>query len=124
MKDRKAERASGAMSTYGITRRQFMQSTAGAAAYALLGSGLSGCSSSSAGGYDVAIKNGMIYDGTMAAPYATDIGVVGDRIVRIGTVEGAAKKVIDARGYIVTPGFIDVHEHTDYNFIVAGKERD
>lgn len=125
MKDRKAERTSGAASTYGITRRQFMQHTAGVAASALLGPALSGCSSSSGTrAYDVAIKNAVIYDGTTAPPYVTDIGVTGDRIVRVGKVGSAAKKVIDAQGFIVTPGFIDVHNHTDYNFIVAGAERD
>jgi N-acyl-D-amino-acid deacylase len=52
------------------------------------------------------------------------MGVIDDCIVRTGKVESAAKKVIDAQVFIVTPDFIDVHEHTDYNFIVAGAERD
>jgi N-acyl-D-amino-acid deacylase len=126
MNDQKSERTPGATSPSGITRREFMQRTASVAASALLAPALmGGCSSSSGtGGYDVAIKNATIYDGTTAPPYVTDIGVVGDRIVRVGKVEYAAKKVIDARGSIVTPGFIDVHEHTDYNFIVAGAQRE
>ncbi|OPY87723.1 MAG: D-aminoacylase [Smithella sp. PtaU1.Bin162] len=63
--------------------------------------------------YDVLIKGGTVYDGTLKPPCVEDIAVQGDRIVAIGKLEGKAAKTIDAQGFIVTPGFIDIHEHSD-----------
>jgi len=63
--------------------------------------------------YDVLIKNGKIIDGLNSAPYYADIAITGDEIVKIGSINESAKKVIDAQGKIVTPGFIDIHCHSD-----------
>jgi dihydroorotase/N-acyl-D-amino-acid deacylase len=57
----------------------------------------------------VLIKDGTIVDGSGRARYRADVAIQGDRIVRIGKLQGAtAKRVIDARGLVVTPGFIDM----------------
>jgi len=66
--------------------------------------------------FDVVIKGGTIYDGTLATPRIADIGIRGDRIAAIGGNLGNAVKTIDAAGLIVTPGFIDVHNHADLTF--------
>ncbi len=59
--------------------------------------------------YDLLIKDGTIVDGSGWARYRADVAIQGDRIVRIGKLPGAtAKRVIDARGLVVTPGFIDM----------------
>lgn len=59
--------------------------------------------------YDLLIKDGTIVDGSGRARYRADVAIQGDRIVRIGKLPGAtAKRVIDARGLVVTPGFIDM----------------
>ena len=63
--------------------------------------------------YDILIRNGTIIDGDNAAPYRADVAIVGDEIVKIGTIDEPAKRVIDATGKIVTPGFIDIHCHSD-----------
>ena len=63
--------------------------------------------------FDLIIKGGRIYDGTSAKPRIADIGIKGDKIAAIGKFNGQSKKIIDAGGLIVTPGFIDVHSHTD-----------
>jgi len=59
------------------------------------------------------IRGGTIFDGSGQAPYEADIEIVGDRIASIGAVSGPADEVIDARGLIVTPGFVDIHTHYD-----------
>ena len=73
--------------------------------------------------FDILIKGGTIYDGTLHDPYVADIGIKKDKIVAIGDLKGVAKKVIDAQGLIVTPGFIDVHNHSDIPFKKSGLMR-
>jgi len=62
--------------------------------------------------YDFAIVNGRVLDG-MGNPWLdVDIGIRGDRIVALGSLDaGRADRVIDAEGLYVAPGFIDVHSH-------------
>ena len=63
--------------------------------------------------FDLIIKNGSIYDGKGSEPYQADIAILNEKIVEIGDIKGEAKKVIDAEGKIVTPGFVDIHTHYD-----------
>lgn len=64
--------------------------------------------------FDRLIKNGWIVDGTGAARIKGDIGIVGDEIAAIGSLDGAtAEQTIDAEGLVVCPGFIDVHVHSE-----------
>ena len=62
---------------------------------------------------DVKIVNGTLVDGTGARGRSGDIGIRGDRIVALGKVDEDAREVIDARGKVVCPGFVDVHTHYD-----------
>ncbi len=64
-------------------------------------------------GFDIVIKGGRIVDGTGLRSYTADLGIAGDRIARIGRIDGPADRIIDATGKWVTPGFIDVHTHYD-----------
>ncbi len=59
------------------------------------------------------IRNGTVIDGSGAAPREADIAIAGDRIVAIGSVSARGAEEIDARGKLVTPGFVDVHTHYD-----------
>lgn len=63
--------------------------------------------------YDLLIRGGTIIDGTGRPGQLGDVGIVGGRIVAVGTCEGAARREIDAAGAIVTPGFTDIHTHYD-----------
>src|SRR5215204_1630094 len=59
--------------------------------------------------FDLLIKNGRIVDGSGRAGYAADLAIKGDRIVRIGNLSQArATRIIDAKGLVVAPGFIDM----------------
>lgn len=60
------------------------------------------------------IRGGTIVDGTGAAAYEGDVALAGDRILAVGDVGAVrAAEEIDARGKIVTPGFVDIHTHYD-----------
>ena len=63
--------------------------------------------------FDLIIKNGSIYDGKGSKPYQADIAISNEKIVEIGDIKSEGKKVIDAEGKIVTPGFVDIHTHYD-----------
>lgn len=68
---------------------------------------------------DIIIRNGFLIDGT-GAPWAKrDIGIKGDRIRVVGHLEKAsADTIIDATGKFVTPGFIDIHTHSDIGILL------
>ena len=64
--------------------------------------------------FDLIIRGGTVVDGTGRPSYVADIGVRDGRIVDIAVnLEGEAAEIVDARGKIVTPGFVDIHTHFD-----------
>src|ERR1700680_2427481 len=68
---------------------------------------------------DVVLNGGLIVDGTGSSPFVTDVAFAGDRIVRIGDCsEHEAVMRLDCAGHAVTPGFIDMHSHSDEILLV------
>ena len=68
-----------------------------------------GCSTNE---FDIIISNGTIVDGSGQESYQADIGIVDDRIVKIGSLSGSKSiQIINAENLIVSPGFIDSHTH-------------
>lgn len=63
--------------------------------------------------YDLVIRGGNLVDGTGAPVRVADVAITGSRIVEVGTITGPARRVIDATGKLVTPGFVDIHTHYD-----------
>jgi len=63
--------------------------------------------------YDLIIRNGTIYDGKGGKPYLADLAISGKTIAKIGDIEESGSEEIDAKGKIVTPGFVDIHTHYD-----------
>jgi len=64
--------------------------------------------------YDLLVRGGTVVDGTGGPAFRADVAVRGDRIVRVareGIPADQARAVLDARGLIVAPGFIDNHAH-------------
>ncbi|MBN8899716.1 MAG: amidohydrolase family protein [Rhodospirillales bacterium] len=62
--------------------------------------------------YDLVIRGGTLVDGTGAPPQEADLGIAGGRIAAIGQL-GRGSEEIDAKGKLVTPGFVDIHTHYD-----------
>ncbi len=63
--------------------------------------------------HDLVIRGGTLIDGSSAPRYSGDIAIEGGVFSQVGGKAGAAKRVIDAAGAIVTPGWVDVHTHYD-----------
>jgi len=67
--------------------------------------------------FDVLIRNALIVDGTGATPFKGSAAVKGERIVGVGKVSGDAAITVNAGGKVVSPGFIDVHNHGDLSIM-------
>lgn len=68
--------------------------------------------------YDFVIRNARVVDGTGAPWFRADVGLLGPRIARIGTIPaGAGAREIDAEERFLTPGFVDSHIHTDLKLL-------
>ncbi|HUR37177.1 MAG TPA: D-aminoacylase [Terriglobales bacterium] len=71
--------------------------------------------------YDLVIRHARIIDGSGNPWFHGDIAIKKDKIARIGRVEGRGKREIDAAGRLVTPGFIDMHSHSDLAILREGE---
>ncbi|MGE3075554.1 MAG: amidohydrolase family protein [Dehalococcoidia bacterium] len=65
---------------------------------------------------DLVIRNARIVDGSGSAGYVADVSVTDGRISEIGTPGGGGRE-IDAKGQVLTPGFVDTHSHDDGAFL-------
>ena len=104
-----------------MNRRDFFKASAlGAAALGF--TSLTGCKVTTRQSFDTIIKNGVIYAGDGKAPITGDIAIRDGKIAALGKDLGtSADNIIDAKGLVVSPGFIDIHTHTDTNLFDAPK---
>ncbi|MBC7932118.1 MAG: D-aminoacylase [Rubrivivax sp.] len=70
--------------------------------------------------FDLIIRGGRVVDGTGRAGFIADVGVRGDRIVRVGRIgsRARARRTIDARGLVVAPGFIDMLGQSEQSLLI------
>lgn len=81
---------------------------------ALLMFALSGCAGRPDGARSILITNATVVDGTGAPPRLASVRITGDRIAYVGDLEaGPSDIIVDARGLVLAPGFIDTHSHAD-----------
>jgi len=72
--------------------------------------------------YDILFTNARVVDGTGAPWFAADVGLRGGKIAAVGRLSGAsAKRMIDASGLVVAPGFIDLLGQSEYTVMVDGR---
>lgn len=69
--------------------------------------------------YDIVIRNGHIVDGTGSPWYSGDVAIANGHIAQIGHfADGSARRVIDAHGMVVAPGFIDMLGQSELSILV------
>ena len=104
-----------------MNRRDFLKTSAlGAAALGF--TSLTGCKVTTRQSFDTIIKNGVIHAGDGKAPIVGDIAIRDGKIAALGKDLGtSAENIVDAQGLVVSPGFIDIHTHTDTNLFDAPK---
>jgi len=107
-----------------ISRRQFIKnSIKGTALLVPTGPGLLLQGTSKQKEYDLVISQGIVYDGLGNPGQEVDIGIKGNRIFSLekNLDKRKAKKVFEAKGLAVAPGFIDAHDHTDLGLLANPK---
>jgi N-acyl-D-aspartate/D-glutamate deacylase len=62
---------------------------------------------------DLVLRNGTVIDGSGGPAFCADVAITGGVITEVGEVRAAGRDEIDARGLLVTPGFVDIHTHYD-----------
>lgn len=71
---------------------------------------------------DLLIKNGEVVDGSGEKSYRADIGIQNSKVTVIAKeIKKEAKEIIDASGYVVSPGFIDIHGNSDWTLYTNNK---
>lgn len=63
--------------------------------------------------FDLVIHGGLVVDGSGQEPRVADVAICGEKIAAVGQVTGRGRREINARGLLVTPGFVDIHTHYD-----------
>ena len=71
--------------------------------------------------HDYLIRNAAIVDGTGSPAYRGDVAIEGDEVSVVGHTATDSREEIDGEGLTVSPGFIDIHTHSDYSMVLDGR---
>ena len=72
--------------------------------------------------FDVVIKNGCLVDGTGNPWFKADVGIKSGKVLKISDLSSEdANRIINAKGLVVSPGFIDIHSHSEYSLLANSK---
>src|SRR5579863_2771807 len=75
----------------------------------------------SAQDFDTLIVNGRIVDGSGNPSFIGDVGIRAGRVAALGHLKGrTATRTIDATGLTIAPGFVDIHNHSDFTLVADG----
>ncbi len=97
------------------TRRDFLKTGGTAAA----GLALAGGRIEAAPAFDLVLHGGTVIDGTGGPLFPADLGIVGDRIAALGRITpDQGRRALDLTGLHLSPGFIDIHSHSDGDILV------
>ena len=71
---------------------------------------------------DLLIRGALVFDGGGSPPGEADIAIEGGRLAAVGRdlPAGGARRIVEARGLAVAPGFVDIHGHSDYHLLLTG----
>ncbi|MGQ9780700.1 MAG: N-acyl-D-amino-acid deacylase family protein [Nitrososphaeria archaeon] len=76
-----------------------------------------------AGNIKLVIRNGEVADGTGRPTFKADILISNSKITKVGRIESSGDKEVDANGLIVSPGFINIHDHSDSILLSDGRAK-
>lgn len=103
-----------------VSRREFLKTSAlVGCGIGLMGSGVVSSCIKSKNHFDTIIKNGLVYSGNGDLPVSADIAIKDGKIAAIGDVGKSADIIVDAQNFAISPGFIDIHTHTDTKLLVC-----
>lgn len=106
-----------------ISRREFVKTAAQASViFSLSGSRFWRKTAVLERDFDLIIRNGRVIDGIKDEDYKADVGIISDRIQALGNLQAEkGRTVIDAKGRVVSPGFIDIHSNTDFELLINSR---
>ena len=82
------------------------------------------CSGDPVTSYDIIVSGGRVIDGSGSPAFQADVAINGDTIVKVGEIspqeKAAAGRVLNAENLVVSPGFIDIHTHSDWSLLADG----